>query len=112
MGLYKRSSGAYTPAAIAAVKPPNPDPRKFVLGQYEQIGAHLAVWIRYPNCTAYEGRKVLVFADTTIEQLAECPLIDPHFSDTVPQYTRTPVARFEPTLRGWRLARICAVAIS
>jgi hypothetical protein len=112
MGLMKKpSSGNYNPTAVIA--PPNPDPKQFRVEHYEKIGNGLVVLVVYPNCTTYEGRKVLVFASTSITTVKSCKMLDPHFSDRLdpPAGTPIPVARFEPTDRGWRLARIVAAAL-
>jgi len=55
------------------------------------------VW--YPDCTNYEGRKVMVFADENEAALRQRPTLDPHFA-----LHGGPVARLEPTDRGWALA--------
>jgi len=84
---------------------PNPDPANYsILGSYysENTG-RLAVRIRYPDATNYEGVKVLVYRDTTLAQLKEQKTIDPHFSEST--RFKSPFARFEPTKVGWEMAR-------
>lgn len=80
-------------------KAPNPDPRKYVIQDYKYVGKNLVLKIRYPDCNNYEGTKILVFEGCTILALREQGIIDPHFSDTKTRIS--PVARFEPTDRGW-----------
>lgn len=80
----------------------NPDPRNYVIARAESVGLHLVVEIIYPDCTNYEGRKVLLFENVTLVQLLRQKAIDPHFSKN--QQMRSPMARFEPTERGWALA--------
>jgi hypothetical protein len=63
--------------------------------------------IVYPGCTTYEGRKILVFENSNLFELRVRDRIDPHFSGK----SFAPVARFEPTDRGWKLARIVAAAL-
>ncbi len=75
------------------------------------MGRALIVKVIYPDCTNYEGQKILVFADTTIPQLYAATVLDPHFTNQAPAGALVPVARFEPTARGWKLARICAEAL-
>lgn len=87
--------------------PPNPNPERFRIIRGDQVFGHLVVEIEYAGCTNFEGRKVLVFADITERELRREKIVDPHFSET----GLSPVARFEPTERGWRLARITASAI-
>ena len=110
MGLMSHMScGTYAPEA-PPVKAPNPDPRQFTIVSHEQVGEHLVVCIAYPNCTTYEGRKVMVFQNTKIGDLRRLKMIDPHFTDSAPG-VRVPMARFHPTTHGWRLARIVAAAL-
>lgn len=86
--------------------PGNPDPRKYVLEEEYQGQYGVAVKIRYPNCTNYEGNKILVylgldsFSQVLIKNKME---VDPHFFDGDSHYS--PTARFEPTVMGWRLAK-------
>ena len=81
----------------------NPDPTRFTIIAVEQFGVFCICTVEYPDCTNYEGRKVLVFYDVTEEQLRAQKTLDPHFCDN--QHL-SPVARFEPTERGLALARL------
>ena len=80
----------------------NPDPTKYKIKKVRSENGHLAVFINYDDCTNYEGDKVLVFKDTTIDQLRDQKAIDPHFSDN--SDFKSPFARFRPTDGGWREA--------
>jgi len=84
-------------------KLPNPDPKNYRILKSEQINNYLLVVIIYPDCTNYEGRKILLFKDTTLQELFNQKLIDPHFSNNK-QY-KSPIARFEPTEYGWELGK-------
>lgn len=88
--------------------PRNPDPQRFRIVRIEQVGKFVIVKIQYPNCTNYEGNKVLVFEGVSIRTLKTLTAIDPHFCDS-PRHL-SPVARFEPTERGWSYARSLALA--
>ena len=83
----------------------NPNPRKFEILRSLQVGENLVVEIRYPNCTNYEGRKIVVYRGADLVSLlkqAKKTGIDPHFSardDLI-----TPFARLEPTEEGWQAA--------
>jgi hypothetical protein len=82
---------------------PNPDPENYVIEWYcQQSGGFLIVEIVYPDCTNYEGRKILVFKDVTIEELKEQKMIDPHFANN--DEFHSPVARFVPTRDGMKMA--------
>jgi hypothetical protein len=67
------------------------------------------VEIRYPDCKNYEGKKIMVYEKTNITQLVSQRKIDPHFSNH-PNF-RSPVARFEPTPKGWDMAKVFCAAM-
>jgi len=85
---------------------PMPDPNNYHIVKSAQVGENLIIMIRYPDCTNYEGEKILVFENCDRETLLKQKTIDPHFSENK-QY-HSPYARFEPTIRGWRSARMFA----
>jgi len=87
-------------------KLPNPDPSNYEIIRSLQVGYKLVVEIVYPDCTNYEGKKILVFEDCNINMLTAQKIIDPHFSNNKSYYS--PIARFQPTNKGWELA--CYVA--
>ncbi len=94
-----------TPAAPAPDR--NPNPSNFQLLDVEQVGRFVIVVLRYPNCTNYEGKKILVFEGVSARAVRSWKKIDPHFCDG--GHT-SPIARFEPTERGWtRARRLCEV---
>lgn len=105
MGLCRilsRSSYDST-ASIGRSRPlPNPNPLNFQITRAEQVGSGLVLEVLYPDCTNYEGRKVLVYDGVTLGQLHAQGSLDPHFSDNAERIS--PMARFEPTERGWALA--------
>ena len=74
------------------------------------IGNHLVVEIFYPDCKNYEGRKILVYSNTSLECLMSCETIDPHFCNQ--PGCLSPIARFEPTEFGWGLALRCCENIN
>ena len=88
----------------------NPHPDRYKIIRSKKIGNFLILDIKYDGCTNYEGRKVLVFKDTTLNDLKVQKLIDPHFSDEGGY--RHPVARFVPTPYGWNMAKAVAEAMS
>jgi hypothetical protein len=96
-------------AAELAARSPNPD--AYAIEEVEQVGEHLVMKVRYPNCAkcAYEGSKVMVFLDTTLKSAIKWRRIDPHFRApgtpaTLPA-TQTeapsPAARFPASRDGW-----------
>lgn len=68
---------------------------------YEQF---LIIEIQYLDCVNYEGKKILVFENCTMKDLFKQKLIDPHFSEN--KNFHSPIARFEPTVKGWTRAQI------
>lgn len=86
-----------------AIKNGNPDPSNWRLVKHFEFGRFLVVHLNYPDCTNYEGNKILVFSDLTLTELVNQKLVDPHFFPNG-KY-RSPVARFEPTERGWKMAQ-------
>jgi len=81
---------------------PNPKPDNYKILKLQQIGNHLIIKIKYLDCVNYEGVKVLVFENCKLTDLTKQKLIDPHFSEN--KKFKSPIARFEPTEKGWKLA--------
>ena len=82
----------------------NPDPQKWTIKKSLQIENFLIIYVNYPNCTNYEGNKILVYVNLCISDLYAIGKIDPHFSDKKPQFS--PIARFVPNEEGWAMAII------
>lgn len=85
---------------------PNPNPANYSILRSKILNNHLVIEIKYHDCTNYEGRKIMLYDDCTLEELIEQKLIDPHFCDNKNYFS--PIARFEPTESGWNNA--CALA--
>lgn len=83
-------------------QPPMPDPKNYKILKYLEYYNHLLVAVKYPDCTNYEGVKILIYKDTTIDILRAQGSIDPHFSEN--SILKSPIARFEPSKAGWDLA--------
>ncbi|MHA2183345.1 MAG: hypothetical protein ACXAAH_18150 [Promethearchaeota archaeon] len=84
------------------VKSKNPNPRNFIISKIMMGSKHAIVSIKYPDCTNYEGKKILVFEDISFNQIQELSFVDPHFCDNGKHIS--PIARFVPTEDGWRMA--------
>ena len=106
MGISCMSSSYCSCGAPAYITPslPNPDPKKFnIVKTHEAQGfasTFSVVAIKYEGCTNYEGLKILVFA-YPLSYITSLKEIDPHFCDN--GHT-SPIARFEPTSKGWQHA--------
>lgn len=83
---------------------PNPNPKNFKILDSLHCENFLIVKVNYPDCTNYEGNKIMVYENVTLPQLKRQGTIDPHFSNNNTMYN--PIARFEPTTRGWAMAMI------
>lgn len=68
----------------------------------QAVGSALVAEVQYEGCTNYEGRKILVYEKLSDGELLQLRFLDPHFCDSATH--KSPVARLEPTQRGWRLA--------
>jgi hypothetical protein len=90
---------APTPAARPTV--PNPDPNNYKLVQVDEYKGYTIVKLRYPDCTNYEGNKILVFHAKLLD-LVNQKSIDPHFFQD--NRFHSPIARFVPTPEGWQMA--------
>jgi hypothetical protein len=83
----------------------NPNPKNCCISQSIRVGRFLIVEINYPDCTNFEGKKILVYLDLTLEEFLTQKNgtgIDPHFSNN-PKIL-SPIARFVPTKEGWSMA--------
>lgn len=99
---------------VAELQARTPNPDQFDIEEIEQVGHHLVLKVKYPNCAkcAYEGLKVLVIEDVDIKDAIKWRRIDPHFVDDKayrkdPSKVKTapsPSARFPGSPEGWKRA--------
>lgn len=102
MGLSKKLSFSSYEKNVTNRQLPNPDPANFKIVKHKKCGNGLVIEIHYPDCTNFEGRKILVYEGIELDELIDQGSIDPHFCDNNRYYS--PIARFEPTPHGWHLA--------
>lgn len=81
----------------------NPNPLNWEVRRFNQMGKYLVIELMYPDCTNYEGKKVLVYKNITRDDLYKQGIVDPHFSEN--KKFHSPIARFEPTSEGWISAK-------
>lgn len=81
---------------------PNPRPDNYEILKTIQWDRYLIIKIKYLDCTNYEGQKILVFEGYQLKHLLAQKMIDPHFSEN--KDFISPIARFEPTDKGWKMA--------
>lgn len=84
-----------------------PDPTNFQILKVKQINNNVVAKIKYPSCTTFEGIKICLYVDYTCKELKELSNIDPHFSPI----SKSPFARFIPTIDGWKMALLLAKII-
>lgn len=106
--LFGRSSASYSGWQSSDTGNPNPD--RWSVVRWVALGQHLLVELNYPDCKNYEGRKILLYKNWTIEELKKQGKVDPHFSDE--KKWRSPFARFEPTPEGWLAGILLGNALS
>lgn len=90
-------------AACGTARPPMPDPYRFRVIHWQDFKASLLVEVEYPGCTTFDGRKLLVFRDMSVNELEATSVLDPHFTELEPRL----VARFRADETGRLLAQQC-----
>jgi len=90
--------------------PPNPNPKNFKIIRSERFGKFLMVEVMYPDCKNFEGRKIMVYFDTTVVKLKKQGSLDPHFSDNKNYYS--PIARFIPNTTGWLMGTLLCKSLN
>lgn len=106
MGLYLLSGSSYKTKDIVKNQP-NPENFKILDIEYtNNIGRGWVIaTVKYPNCTTFEGKKILVFKDIYWKDVLKADCIDPHFFDRKKNLSLIPFARFEPTSEGFQAAK-------
>jgi hypothetical protein len=95
-------------------KNPNPDPYNWIINDTFINGSwdkniYLLIDITYPDCTNYEGRKIMLYENVTEDDLRKQKTLDPHFSSN--KRFHSPIARFEPTKEGWEMGKLLAMEL-
>jgi len=99
MGMWKPfSSGTSCPAPV----PPNPNPFKYEVLDYEHHGNCSILLVKYEGCTTFNGLKLLLTRERYKEKREQS--LDPHLLG----FQHLVMARFEPTELGLAMARVCA----
>lgn len=93
MGLFKRS---YSSSTSYITDSKNPNPNEFNVICELKINNFFISEVHYPNCTNYEGRKILL----TKNSVTNKQYLDPHFTDESDL-----IARFVPNVYGWEAAK-------
>jgi hypothetical protein len=87
--------------------PTTPDADLFEIVDIIDIGQHMVMKVKYPNCSncAYEGQKIMVFLNVNWKDVIKWRKIDPHFRapNSIRRATEapSPAARFPGSPSGW-----------
>jgi hypothetical protein len=81
---------------------PNPNSHNYNIIDSRELNNFLIILIKYLDCTNFEGKKILIYKNCSLEDLKNQKYIDPHFSDN--KKFHSPIARFEPTKEGLKMA--------
>jgi len=86
----------------------NPDPSNFKIIDYVELARKqktlIIVQVNYPNCKNHKGMKLCVY-ENSLKQVLLSKKLDPHFSSESKTGEIFPIARFEPTEKGWEYAK-------
>ena len=103
LSVVKKSSTCGCTVAQSTPAAPNPDPSNFRILKSLYFGDLVALWVHYPDCTTFEGRKIMVYQGVQLQSLETSPLLDPHFCDSSEH--PIPIARFAGDSTGWKNAK-------
>ena len=114
MGLFKlfsSDSRDCTPTERTIIKEvrinSTPDPTNFKVLRLEKVNGFPIFLVQYPGVQNYEGRKILMYPQFFNTDLLK-KRMDPHFFTA----GDSPIARFEPTKFGWKLATLLAESMN
>jgi hypothetical protein len=109
IGPGSRISESVLDVARSVVINNNPNPYNFKITKELVIEEFVIVMVNYPDCTNYEGNKILVYENMTLSDIKRLSILDPHFSKDKP--FQSPIARFVPNDQGWIYAITMVKAI-
>lgn len=96
-------SGKSSCGGCVPVHPKHPDPKNYNVQVSHYANGFSVLLVHYPNCSNYEGKKILVLKNWRLGQE-----LDPHFLDGDDNL----VARFRPTEEGWNNAILFANTVN
>lgn len=100
--LFSDSSSCTSRFTKDTLTAPNPNPFNYYIRSIEQVKGNVVAQIVYPDCTTYEGMKIILFKNADVGKLKNLSAIDPHFLEDCEEYKV--FARFEPTQEGYNAA--------
>jgi len=98
------------PSGAKVVENISPTGDNFQLLSLQEGASTTLAEVLYPECTNFEGRKLLVYLKEDLQgfDLTLASKLDPHFSE---HRGLSPVARFEPSERGLKMANLFCQAL-
>ena len=103
-GPGDRNCTTQFPRGYSEPEPKTPDASNYSIEDFERVGTHLVLKVKYPNCAkcSYEGNKVMVFLNVTELQVLRWKKIDPQFGGKrSDREAPSPSARFPASPEGW-----------
>ncbi len=79
---------------------PNPNPNKFTILKEVVLNNKSILLVHYKGCTTFGGEKLILLKN----KWNKTNTLDPHFLSK----NHVVLARFEPNIKGWKLAKLCA----
>ena len=104
MGISPFHKSSMCSCSTPAKALPNPNPLNFIVEKSFKQGNWVMLLVYYPDCTTFEGRKILVFKDVPFKTLEKTPVMDPHFCDNSAH--PSPLARFPANEDGWTSGKL------
>jgi hypothetical protein len=81
---------------------PNPNPHRFTIKEIWSSGHASILWVNYPDCTTFNGDKIMVYCGLYWDRLLEKKALDPHFIIDDMNY---PLVRFRGNHHGLEWAK-------
>lgn len=103
MSLSPYVSEKCKPETPIKISTPNPNPYKFKIIKKWLIRKKSILLVKFEGCTTYDGMKLILMK----REWRPKKKLDPHFIGPG-HYV---LARFEPTMEGLKLAKLCAKAV-
>lgn len=87
-----------------------PDPSNYNIKDVFEYGDYKVLLVQYPNCTNFDGMKVIVSKCGMLD-LLRMKRLDPHFTKVVHKDSVPIIARFPPSDEGIEMAKDLASAL-
>lgn len=78
---WGRSAGVSQAATPTSQTAPNPNPHRFQIRWIKEYADVTVAQVYYPDCTTFDGEKILVFAGRCAARVRALKKLDPHFTE-------------------------------